>query len=98
MSTKGATYRNTVPVLVYHHDAQEHTQRKEEQAVDIVLDGVTDSNTEREEENLGNSEECRAEDNVADGPAVIEGAENENKLGDNVNDCADEGPENVDDP
>jgi hypothetical protein len=57
-----------------------------------VLDGVADSDAECKEENLRDGEERGAKDDVTNRPTVIEGAENENKLGDNVNDCADEGP------
>jgi hypothetical protein len=47
---------------------------------------------------LCNREECGAEDDVANRPAVIERAEDEHELRDSVDDGADERPEDVDDP
>ena len=92
------TYCDTVPVLVDHHDTEEHAEREEEEAVDVVLDGVADSNREREEDDLRDGEERGAEHDVADRPAVLERAEDEHELRDDVDDDADERPEDVDDP
>lgn len=57
-----------------------------------MLDGVTYCYAEGEQENLGNGEEGSAEDNVTNGPPVIEGAEDEDKLRDNVDNSANEWP------
>ena len=43
-------------------------------------------------------EECGAEDDITNRPPVVESAEDEYKLGDYINDGADQGPEDVDDP
>ena len=32
--------RLTVPVLVYHHDAQQHAERKDEDSVNVMRDGI----------------------------------------------------------
>jgi hypothetical protein len=40
-------FRLTVPVLVDHHDAQQHAQRKDEYSVDVVRDGITDGVAKR---------------------------------------------------
>lgn len=71
---------------------------EEEQAVDVVLDRVADRGTERKKEHLRDREKGGTEDDIADRPAVIERAEDKHELRDRVNDCADEGPEYVDDP
>lgn len=40
-------FQLTVPVLVDHHHAQQHTQRKDEYSVNVVRDGITDGVAER---------------------------------------------------
>ena len=92
------THRDAVPVFVDHHDAEEHAEREEEEAVDVVLDGVADSNREREEDDLRDGEERGAEHDVADRPAVLKRAEDKDELRDDVDDGTDEWPEDVDDP
>jgi hypothetical protein len=92
------TYSDTVPVLVNHHDTEKHAQREEEEAVDVVLYSVADGSGECKQKNLGNGEKCSAKNNVTNGPAIIEGAEDENELRDDVDDDADNGPEDVDHP
>ena len=69
------THCDAVPILVNHHDAQEHAQRKEKQSVDIMFDCITDRNAECKEENLGNDKEGCAKENIADGPSVVKRAE-----------------------
>lgn len=86
------TYSYTIPVFVDHHHTQEHTEGEEEQPIDVVLDGVADRHAESEQENLGDGEESSAKNNVTDGPSVVEGAEDKNKLRDNIDNCADERP------
>ena len=92
------TYRDTVPVLVYHHDAEEHAKCEEEQAVDVMLDRVTYRNAEREQEDLPDGVEGDAKDDVTDGPAVLECLEDEHELRDGVDDDADHRPNQVYDP
>jgi hypothetical protein len=93
-----ATHRDRIPVLVHHHHAEKHAQREEKQPIDIMLDRVADSDAEREQEDLCDGEEGGAENDVTDRPAVVEGAEDEDELGNDVDDGADEGPEDVDNP
>ena len=92
------TYGDTIPVLVHHHNTKEHTQRKEEQAIDIMLDGIAYSSRERKQQDLGDSEEGCSKDDIPDRPPVVEGAEHQDELGDDIYDDADEGPEDVDYP
>ncbi len=63
-----------------------------------MLDGVADSDREGEEDDLGNCEERGAEDNVANRPTVLKGAEHENELRYDVDDAADKWPKDIDDP
>ena len=97
-SDQRTTYSNTIPVLVDHHDAQKHTQSKEEQPVDIMLDSITYRHTERKQEDLRNNEEHCAKNDITNRPSVIECTEDEDKLRDDVDCGADDGPEDVHDP
>ena len=63
-----------------------------------MLDRITDRDAEREQKNLGNSEESSAEDNVTDGPSILKRAEHEDELRDNIDDGANKRPENVNNP
>lgn len=63
-----------------------------------MLDRITDRDAEREQKNLGNSEESSAEDNVTDGPSILKRAEHEDELRDNIDDGADKRPEDVNNP
>ena len=63
-----------------------------------MLDRITDRDAEREQEDLGNSEESSAEDNVTDGPSILKRAEHEDELRDNIDDGADKRPEDVNNP
>lgn len=63
-----------------------------------MLDSITDRDAEREQKDLGNSEESSAEDNVTDGPSIIKRAEHEDELRDNIDDGTDKRPEDVDNP
>lgn len=65
------SHRNTIPVLIDHHNAQEHAKCEEEKAIDVVLDGVADRHAEGEHDDLGDSEEGGTEDDVANRPAVL---------------------------
>lgn len=63
-----------------------------------MLDRITDRDAEREQKNLGNSEESSAEDNVTDGPSILKRAEHEDELRDNIDDGANKRPEDVNNP
>lgn len=54
-------------------------------------------NAEREQENLASCVEGRTKDDITDWPPILEGAEDKNQLGDDVNWHTDERPEYVDD-
>ena len=77
-------YRDIVPIFVYHHDAQEHAKRKEEQPVDVMLDRIADRDAERKEKYLGDSKERRPKDDVPNRPPIGEGAKGEGELGNDV--------------
>ena len=62
-----------------------------------MLDRITDRRAEREQQHLAAPKERRAEYDVADGPPVVQGAEDEDELGDDVHGDAEERPEEVDD-
>ena len=91
------TYGDVIPIFVHHHHAKKHTKREEKQAINIVLDCITDRRAKREEQHLSTGEERCAEYDVANGPPVIEGAEDKDELGYDVDGDADKRPEEVDD-
>ena len=97
-TSKPFTYCDAVPVLVYHHDAQEYAKREEKEAIDIVFDGVADRYAEGEQDDLSDGEERGPEYDISDRPAVFEGSEHEDELGHDVNHGADQRPQDVDDP
>ena len=92
------TYSDTVPVLVDHHDAQEHAKREEKEAVDVVFDRVADRDAESEQDYLSDGEEGGPEYDISDGPTVFKSSEHENELRDDVDHGADQGPQDVDNP
>lgn len=48
----------TIPVLVNHHDAQQHAERKDEYPVNVVGDGVADGVAESDhDDDSGDVEE-----------------------------------------
>jgi len=48
----------TVPVLVDHHDAEQHAEREDKDPIDVVRDGVADSVAEcNHDHDSGNVEE-----------------------------------------
>lgn len=51
-----------------------------------MRDGIADGDAECKEENAADSVETNAENNVTDDPAVVEGADNEDELRNNVDD------------
>lgn len=62
-----------------------------------MFDGIANRYAEGEEQDLSTSIESCAEDDVADGPPVLEGAEDQDELRDDVDWNADERPDDVDD-
>ena len=63
-----------------------------------MLDGVANGDAKGEEEDLSDGEEGDAKEDVAQRPAVVKRAEDEDELGDSIDDDACEGPEDVGDP
>ena len=63
-----------------------------------MLDRVANGDRERKEDDLRDGEERGAKHNVADRPAILERAEDEDELGDDINDGINKRPEDVDDP
>ena len=92
------THSDIIPILIHHHHAQQHTQRKKEQPINIMLDRITDRHAEREQQHLPPRIKDTAKDDIANGPPVLERAEDEDELRDDVDDGAHERPQNVDDP
>jgi hypothetical protein len=86
------THGDGVPVLVHHHDGEEHAQGEEEEAVDVVLDGVADRDAKGKQKDLRRCKEQNTEDDAADGPAVVKRAEDEHELRDNVDGDTEEWP------
>ena len=70
--------------LVDHHDGEEVADGGEEQAVQVVLDAVADGVAEDVQDDLADDEEEDAEDDVAERPAVLECAHDEDDLADEV--------------
>ena len=90
--------RDRVPVLVDHHDTEEHAESEEEETVNVVFDGIADCHAEGEEDNLGDSEEGGTEEDITNRPPVVECTGHEDELGDDIYDDADGWPDKVDDP
>lgn len=70
--------------LVDHHDRQEVTEGGEEQAIQIMLDFVTDGVAESIKKNLADDENNNPKGNVTQRPAVLECIQNKQKLHDQV--------------
>ena len=87
-----------VPVLVDHHDAKEHAESEEEETVDVVLNSIAYCHAEGEEDNLGDSEEGGAEEDITNRPPVVECSGYKDELGDDVYDDTNGWPDKVDDP
>lgn len=63
-----------------------------------MLERIAEGAAEAIEDDLADGEESGAEEDVAEGPAVLEGADDEEELGDDVDDDADEVKDVGDDP
>lgn len=62
-----------------------------------MLDGVTNGDAEGEEKDLGDSVECDAENDIAQGPTVIQGPEHEDQLRKRIRRDTKDGPNEVHD-
>lgn len=71
--------------LVDHHDCEQVTDGRKEQAVKVMLDTVADGVAKDVQNYLADNEEEDAKNDIAHRPAVLESAENENDLADEVN-------------
>lgn len=94
---KKKTHRNIIPILIHHHNTEQHTKREEEQPVDIMLDRITYRHAKRKQQHHAARIKHRAKDDIANWPPVFERAEDEDELQDDVDGDADEWPEEVDD-
>lgn len=63
-----------------------------------MLNGVANRHTEAEHQNLCDDEERGTKDDIADGPAIFKSAEHEDELRNDVDDSANERPDDIDDP
>jgi hypothetical protein len=63
-----------------------------------VLDGIAYLRAEGEQEDLGDREEHCPKNDIANGPSVFQRTKDQDQLRDDVDDCASQRPENVDDP
>ncbi|KAJ8114255.1 hypothetical protein OPT61_g3818 [Boeremia exigua] len=77
-------WRLGITNLVNHHDCKQIADGCKEQAIEIVLDSVADGVAEDIQNDLSNDEEENAKNNVTHRPAVLEGADNENDLADEI--------------
>lgn len=80
--------------LVDHHNREQVADSRKEQAVEVVLDTVADNVAEDVQNDLSNNEEEYTEDDVAQRPAVLQCAQDENDLADEVDEEKD-GVDNV---
>lgn len=87
-----------VPELVHHHDGEEHAERVEERPVEVVRHGVADRVAKRKQQDLADDPERGPKDDVADGPAVVQRAEDEQQLRDDVDHDAREVEDELEDP
>ena len=63
-----------------------------------MLDGVAYRRAKGEQEDLCDRKEGSPKDDVANGPSVFQRTEDEDQLRDDVDDCANQRPENVYNP
>ena len=91
-------FGDRVPELVHHHDGEEHAERVEERPVEVVRHGVADRVAKRKQQDLADDPERGPKDDVADGPAVVQRAEDEQQLRDDVDHDAREVEDELEDP
>lgn len=87
----------TVPILVHHHDSEEHAQCEEENTINVVRDGVTNGDAESQENDASDNVEANTEENVSNNPTVIECPDYEDELRYCVDDDDDERVDEVGD-
>jgi hypothetical protein len=73
-----------------HHHRQQRAKRMEERPIDVVRDSAANRVAERKQQHLGDDPERRSKDDIANRPAVVEGPDHEDELGDDVDDDAGE--------
>lgn len=83
--------------LVHHHDRQQHAQTEEEDAVNVMTDGIANTSRECEEQHAADNVECDTENNVSNDPSIVQRANDEDKLRNGVEDDADSGEDEVGD-
>lgn len=91
-------FSDGIPVLVHHHHGKKCAQCREEGAINVVGDGITNGDREAILDDLADDEEGGTKQDVADGPAVVQGAKDEDELKDDVDDDAGEVEDEFDDP
>lgn len=87
-----------IPVLVHHHDGQEHAERAEESTVNVVLDRTADLLAKGVHQNETSDEEEQTEGDVSQWPSVIECSQHEQDLRDGVNEHASQWEDELNDP
>jgi len=92
------TYRDTIPVLVDHHDTKQHAKLGEEDPINIVFDGVADGIAKDEEEHHAEAVKASSEEDITIRPSVFESLVDEDKLGGYVHCDTNYGPYEVNDP
>jgi hypothetical protein len=75
-------------LLVHHHDGQKRKEGGEKETVQIVFDGIADGDVEAVNDGLADGEKCGSKDNVANRPSVVQSADDEDELKDDINDDA----------
>lgn len=63
-----------------------------------MFDGITNRNTERKQEDLGDGEKGSAKHNITNWPPILESPEDQDELRNYVYDDADEWPQDIDYP
>lgn len=81
--------------LVDHHNRKEVEQGREEKSIHVMLHIVADGFGEGVQQNLADDESCNAKADVPHGPTLLQSAENQHDLHDNVDEQED-GGEDVD--
>lgn len=73
-------YTLTIPVLVHHHDSEEHAQSEKEDTVDVMRYSITNCDAEGEQDDTADDVESNAKDNVANHPAVVKSTDHKDQL------------------
>ena len=78
MKSAGKSY------LVDHHDGQEVADGGKDQAIHVVRDALADRLAKGVDDDLAHDKEEDAKGNVAEGPSLLEGSDDEKNLHDGV--------------